>query len=81
MKAKEPDIQLWASTNNKLREPEQVKSLIMTYMLDTLENDKQLNFKQLQRKLRPYLLRDDPNQEMGELDMGHLRVVSLLVPY
>ncbi|XP_062074905.1 cyclic nucleotide-gated ion channel 1-like [Humulus lupulus] len=50
MKAKEPDIQLWASTH-KLREPERVKTVIMTYMLDTLENDKQLNFKQLQKKL------------------------------
>ncbi|PON96857.1 Voltage dependent potassium channel [Trema orientale] len=76
MKAKEPDIQLWASTH-KLREPEKVKSVIMTYMLDTLEKDRQLNFKQLQKKLLPYLLRDESNQEMGELDMGHLRIIHL----
>ncbi|PON50121.1 Voltage dependent potassium channel [Parasponia andersonii] len=76
MKAKEPDIDLWASSH-KLREPEEVKSVIMTYMLDTLENDKQLNFTQLQKNLHSYLPHDQSNQQIGKLDMGHLRIIHL----
>ena len=76
MKAKEANIHDWASSHN-LCEPEQVKTVIMTYMLETLENDKQLDFKQLLRLLGPYLPQHQPTEQtVIEHDLVDLRIVS-----
>ncbi|XP_024025758.1 cyclic nucleotide-gated ion channel 1 [Morus notabilis] len=70
VKAREPDIDLWASIH-KLREPEEVKTAIMAYMQEFLEHEKYLNFKKLQKKLYPYFLQAEhqPKLENGH---GHL---------
>lgn len=73
MKEKEPDIDFWVYTLN-LRNPEKVKELIMTTMLDTIKKDVTLNF----NELHSFLPQDQPNQEICERDMRQLEIVSYL---
>lgn len=79
VKAREPDIDLWASTH-KLREPEEVKAEIMTYMQELLEHERDLNFKKLQKKLHPYLLQAEQQPKLENDDhraMCDLRIIYL----